>query len=266
MTYLDAVILGVIQALTEFLPVSSSGHLVLGQALFGIQPNSGIAFEIMVHLGTLFSVVFCYRQDLKGLLSSLLPNREAAGVHEEGTGWSEVSRLVVGCLPAGIVGVAFKDQLEQIFGSPQFVGMALVGTGVVLLSTQLTSDRGRSISVAVALLIGLAQAIAILPGVSRAGATIAMAMWLGVSNARAARFSFFLSIPVIAGASILQIRDLAALGTTGDEWSLLLLSAGCAFVCGILALRLLLLLLDRGVFSRFGWYCLAVGGIALSVL
>ena len=266
MTYLDAVILGVIQALTEFLPVSSSGHLVLGQALFGIQPSSGIAFEIMVHLGTLFSVVFCYRHDLLALLTSILPERSSTAALMEGMGWSEIGLLCLGCVPAGFVGVAFKDQLEQIFGSPQFVAMALIGTGVVLLSTQFTNDKARPITASVALLIGLAQAVAILPGVSRAGATIAIAMWLGVSNARAARFSFFLSIPVIAGASILQIRDLAALGTTGSEWSLLMAAAGCAFVCGILALRLLLLLLDRGVFSRFGWYCLSVGAIALYVL
>ena len=117
-----------------------------------------------------------------------------------------------------------------------------------------------------ALLIGLAQAVAIVPGVSRAGATIAMAMLLGVPNKRGAQFSFFLSLPVIMGASILQLRDLTAQDTSDGLWTLLLLAAGCAFVFGVLALRLLLVLLDRGAFPKFGWYCLFVGGLALVYL
>ena len=266
MTYFDALILGVIQALTEFLPVSSSGHLVLGQSLFGIEPTSGIAFEIMVHLGTLFSVVFCYRKDLVALLVSLVPGHDQKRAIDEDRGWSEVWLLFLGCLPAGVIGLTFKTELEQMFGSPSFVAWALLVTGVVLLSTQMTSDRARRITPLIALAIGVAQAVAILPGISRAGATIAMAMWLGVPNHRGARFSFFLSIPVIAGASLIQLKDLAQVNTSSEEWSLLCVSALCAFVCGVFALRLLLVLLDRGVFSRFGWYCLSVGVGALFVL
>jgi undecaprenyl-diphosphatase len=266
MTYIDALILGLIQALTEFLPVSSSGHLVLGQSLFGIEPASGIAFEIMVHLGTLFSVVFCYRKELKALLISLIPGDEHETLPSDGYGWSEVRLLFIGCLPAGVIGLTFKKELEQIFGSPSFVAWALLVTGVVLLSTRMTSDAGRRITPQIAFAIGLAQAVAILPGISRAGATIAMAMWLGVPNERGARFSFFLSIPVIAGASLIQLKDLAQLNTSAQEWSLLSVSALCAFVFGVLALRLLLVLLDRGVFSRFGWYCLTVGVGALCLL
>jgi undecaprenyl-diphosphatase len=130
----------------------------------------------------------------------------------------------------------------------------------------MTSDLGRRITPNIALAIGFAQAIAILPGISRAGATIAMAMWLGVPNERGARFSFFLSIPVIAGASLIQLKDLADLNTSPQAWSMLSVSALCAFVFGVLALRLLLVLLDRGVFSRFGWYCLTVGVSALCLL
>jgi undecaprenyl-diphosphatase len=266
MTYIDAFILGLIQALTEFLPVSSSGHLVLGQSLFGIEPASGIAFEIMVHLGTLFSVIFCYRKELKTLLVSLIPGDAQSTSPVDGRGWSEVWLLFVGCLPAGVIGLTFKKELEEIFGSPSFVAWALLVTGVVLLSTRMTSDLGRRITPNIALAIGFAQAIAILPGISRAGATIAMAMWLGVPNERGARFSFFLSIPVIAGASLIQLKDLADLNTSPQAWSMLSVSALCAFVFGVLALRLLLVLLDRGVFSRFGWYCLTVGVSALCLL
>lgn len=266
MTYFDAVILGVIQALTEFLPVSSSGHLVLGQSLFGIEATSGIAFEIMVHLGTLFSVIFCYRKDLKALLMSIMPggaDQESANAEQ---GWSEIWLLFLGCLPAGIIGLTFKTELEQMFGSPTFVAWALLVTGIVLLSTRMTADTGRRITPMLALAIGMAQAVAIVPGISRAGATIAMAMWLGVPNHRGARFSFFLSIPVIAGASLIQLKDLTQTNTSSEEWSLLCVSAVCAFVCGVLALRLLLVLLDRGMFSRFGWYCLSVGIAALCLL
>ena len=266
MTYFDDLILGVIQALTEFLPVSSSGHLVLGQSLFGIEPSSGIAFEIMVHLGTLFSVIFCYRKDLTALFMSLVPGVGDEGSTTQEQGWSEIWLLFIGCLPAGIIGISFKSELEHMFGSPTFVAWALLVTGVVLLSTRMTEDTGRQITPMLALAIGVAQAVAIVPGVSRAGATIAMAMWLGVPNHRGARFSFFLSIPVIAGASLLQLRDLAQTNTSSEEWSLLCVSALCAFVCGVLALRLLLVLLDRGVFSRFGWYCLSVGTVALCLL
>ena len=266
MSYLDAFILGFIQALTEFLPVSSSGHLVLGQALFDIEPKSGIAFEIMVHLGTLFSVIFCYRMTLRDLLLSLLPSSASKAGQSANQGWREVGLLALGCVPAGVVGVLFKSDLEQIFGSPTIVSCALIGTGIVLLLTRLTQDKGQEITVVFALLIGIAQAVAIVPGVSRAGATIAMAMLLGVPNRRGAQFSFFLSLPVILGASVLQLRELSLQDTSDGMWTLLLVASLCAFIFGVLALRLLLVLLDRGAFPKFGWYCLSVGILGLVYL
>ena len=266
MTYIDALILGFIQALTEFLPVSSSGHLVLGQALFNIRPRSGIAFEIMVHLGTLFSVIFCYRSELKDLVCALFPATNAKTTRSVRAAWREVGLLSLGCIPAGLIGVLFKSELVQIFGDPNLVAWALMATGVVLLATRFTVDRGREITPSFALLIGLAQAIAIIPGISRAGATIAMAMLLGVPNGRGAQFSFFLSLPVILGASLLQLRELGAQDTPADVWGKLLIAALCAFIVGVLALRLLLALLDRGAFPKFGWYCLSVGGLALFLL
>lgn len=266
MSYIDALILGLIQALTEFLPVSSSGHLVLGQALFNIKPKSGIAFEIMVHLGTLFSVVFCYRDTLTSLLFSLKPSSPESTPQKPNQGWGEIGLLVIGCIPAGLVGVMFKSDLEAIFGSPFIVSCALIVTGVVLLLTRFTQDKGHQITPTVALLIGVAQAVAIVPGVSRAGATIAMAMLLGIPNARGAQFSFFLSLPVILGASALQLRELSLQETSDGLWSLLIVAALCAFIFGVMALRLLLVLLDRGAFPKFGWYCLFVGGAALYYL
>lgn len=263
MDLLTAIILGLVQALTEFLPVSSSGHLVLGQALLGAHDGGGAAFEIAVHFGTLLSVLVVFRAEVNRLIRATLGALTAPS--QIGARWREdadlrlAGAIVLGCIPAGVVGLAFKDQLEAAFDSITGVCIALICTGLVLLATRLARPGDGEVTLGRSLLIGAAQAVAILPGVSRSGSTIATAMFLGVDRDLAARYSFLLSLPVIFGATLLQARDLVAAPPPSE--ALLALAAGAlvSFVAGIAALVLLLKLVSRGAFAHFGWYCLAVG-------
>ncbi len=254
----SAFILGVVQALTEFLPVSSSGHLVLGQALLGVK-SAGAAFEVAVHFGTLLSVLLVFRRDVAALLASVLRGghrgRWAAGEAE----LRMVVAIVVGCVPAGVVGLAFRHELEAAFDSPRLVCVALLATGVVLLATRHARAREGDVTVAGAFTIGVAQAIAIIPGVSRSGSTIAMALFLGVERAQAARYSFLLSLPIILGATGLQASGLMSSPPSADMATALAIGVVVAFLAGVGALLLLLDFVRRGWFAHFGWYCLTVG-------
>ncbi len=263
MDLLTAIILGLVQALTEFLPVSSSGHLVLGQALLGAHDDGGAAFEIAVHFGTLLSVLVVFRLEVVRLFRATFG--ALAAPSRIGERWKAdadlrlAGAIVLGCIPAGIVGLAFKDELEAAFDSVFGVCVALICTGVVLLATRLARPGDGEVTIGRALLIGAAQAAAIMPGVSRSGSTIATALFLGVDRDLAARYSFLLSLPVIFGATLLQARDLIEAPPPGD--ALLALGAGAlvSFVAGIAALVLLLRLVRSGWFAHFGWYCLAAG-------
>lgn len=260
---LTAAILGLVQALTEFLPVSSSGHLVLGQALLGSHARSGAAFEVAVHFGTLLSVVVVFRPEIRRLLGATFA--ALAAPRSLGQRWAGdpdlrlAGAILLGCVPAGVVGLAFKDQLEAAFESVTGVCVALVATGLVLLATRFARPGAGEVTLGRSLLIGAAQAIAILPGVSRSGSTIAAALFLGIDRDLAARYSFLLSLPVIFGATLLKARDLAAAPPAADALAALAIGAAVAFVAGIAALVLLLRLVRQGWFAHFGWYCLAVG-------
>lgn len=270
MELLPAAILGLVQALTEFLPVSSSGHLVLSRILLGVQTEHGAAFEVAVHFGTLLSVVIVLRQEVWALLRSAWTAVKQPG--RIPVLWSEEQEfrllvaIVVGCIPAGVVGLAFKDQLEAAFASPVIVCSALIATGFVLLATLLPAVGEKRVGIGSALLIGLAQAVAIIPGVSRSGSTIATAMFLGLEREHAARYSFLLSLPVIAGATALKARELLSVQISDQTWLALGLGASVAFIAGIGALVLLMRIVRRGGFAHFGWYCIAVGVIGLWAL
>lgn len=269
MDLLSAALLGLVQALTEFLPVSSSGHLVLAEALLGADMGAGAAFEVAVHFGTLLSVAVLFRRDLRDLV---------AGAYDALTGGGLPARLredarlrlllaiVVGCIPAGVIGLAFKEQLEALFDAPRLVCGALIATGVYLLTSHFAPRGEGEVTPARALAIGVAQAIAIIPGVSRAGSTIATAMFLGVERDLAARYSFLMSLPVIFGATLLKARDLLDAPPSADALLALGVGALVSFVAGLAALALLMRLVRRGVFGHFGWYCLTVGVVGLALL
>ena len=193
MTILEAVILGIIQGLTEFLPISSSGHLVLGQELLGIS-IPGNSFEVVVHLGTLCSVLIVFWPDIWELITSIRST----------TSQKYILGIVIATIPAVLIGLLFKDIISEAFDNIRVVSITLLITGLILFTTKYINIKDINISLGRGLLIGIAQAAAIIPGISRSGVTISAGMHLGVSPDKAAKFSFLLAIPAIAGAGIIN--------------------------------------------------------------
>lgn len=259
MSWWEAIVLGVIQGATEFLPVSSSGHLVIGQALLGLR-LPGVRFEVALHLATLVSVVVVYRARIVALARGSLADRTSGEARY-------LLSLVVGSIPAGIAGVFFADQFEALFDRPEVVGFALLATGVVLFSSRwaLRKANAPQIGLGVAFLIGVAQAAAIIPGVSRSGATVVTALWLGVAPLEAAAFSFLLSIPAIGGAALLQAPELTDAASGTRAWTLLL-GAVAAGIVGVAAIRTFVAMLRNRSFPAFAWYCWAAGLLFLGWL
>ncbi|MFQ6604506.1 MAG: undecaprenyl-diphosphate phosphatase [Fidelibacterota bacterium] len=254
MTNFDAIILGIIQGFTEFLPISSSGHLVLIQELLHLD-IPGNQLEVVMHAGTLFSILVVFWQDLVRL----------AGTLTQRASLQYVIYLVVGTLPAVIVGLGFKTQIESAFDSTWFVGMNLLFTGTLLLSTRFIRLRDNEVGMKSSVGIGLAQALAILPGISRSGSTISIAMVLGISPAEAARFSFLLAIPALLGAGLLTALDgFSASGQTG--FIPLTLGFLTSFFTGWTTLKWLLTMLKKGQFYWFGAYCIIIGILTITLL
>jgi undecaprenyl-diphosphatase len=254
MTWWEGIVLGIVQGLTEFLPVSSSGHLVLAEAVLGVH-TPGVFVEVTVHVATLVAVVVVYRARLVHLLAGV--------ARRDGAAWRYAGLLVLASVPAAVVGLAFQDWFERTFDALGVVGIDFLITGTVLWSTRLVrpSDRGEP-EPGGAVAIGLAQAVAILPGISRSGSTVATGIWVGLDPVRAAEFSFLMSLPAVAGAAVLQIPDLAA-GTSSVGAISLGLSFVAALASGIFAIRLLVRLLARRALHRFAPYCWVLGGATL---
>lgn len=244
--HLSMSLLAVVQGVTEFLPVSSSGHLALGEMWLGIGEGS-LVEEVALHVGTLVAVIFHYRNDLLELMRGAL-----RGV---GDARRYVALLVVGNVPAAIVGLGFKDTIEGLFGSVPAVLLAMAATAVLLASTRAARRGEGAIVWKIAILVGIAQAVAILPGASRSGWTIAVALWFGVRPVEAARFSFLLSIPAIAGATVLQATEL---GGNTIPWSALALGTVISAFTGMLCLRWLVALVRNMEIHKFAYYLGAV--------
>lgn len=245
-------LLGLVQGLTEFLPVSSSGHLVLAERLLGVDPP-GVLLEAMLHWGTLAAVVIVFRKDIVALLKSL---RGKGSVKQR----KEVGFLIAGTVPVIAVGLLFRETIQSAFSSLLGVGIGLLLTAVILTLGYMARRRARrpSIRFPDALAVGLAQAAAVFPGVSRSGATISVGTMMGLTAAQAARFSFLLAIPALFGAGLLNLLE--ALNAPGThDWIGIILGSLCAFVSGWLALRAVLALISRGRFWIFAVYCLLVG-------
>ncbi len=251
---IEALLLGLVQALTEFLPVSSSGHLVLSQHWLGIQAAGDAAFEVAVHLGTLLSILVILRSEVGDLLKGFIRTESRTKVWRE-----ELSFILISAIPAGLIGVLFKDQLENAFGSIQAVSLALMATGVILLTTYKRSGNRQQVKLSDAILIGIAQAIAILPGVSRSGSTISLALWLGIQRERAARLSFLMSIPVIGGAGLLKALDLIKSPIDAEMYIMMLIGMSSSFIFGLGALSIMLKWISKPSFAYFGFYCFGLG-------
>ncbi len=263
--WLQALILGAIQGLTEFLPVSSSGHLVLFQQWLGDRftfLEQAVVFDLVLHLGTLLPVLWFYRRDLQKILAAIFgasPFGYAGGVLAWLRGdehrWL-AAMVVVATIPTGIMGVALKHEFERLFQSASAVCVALFVTGCLLFSTKLFAERAEKVQAALtpttALLIGIAQGIAITPGISRSGSTIAVALLLGMRREQAARFSFMLFIPAIAGAVVLTLKDGVKL--EGGSFLPLAIGFATALVVGYGALIMLVALVKRGGLHKFAYY------------
>lgn len=253
-------ILGLVQGLTEFLPVSSSGHLVLTQRLLGLKEPL-VGFDIILHLATLFAATIALRRELARILGYLLSLIGIRWVSMRSDQIREGQRLfwalVIGTIPAAVVGLLFKERIEKLFEDPIFVGYALIFTGAVLLSTRLAPKGTSTVGVAPALAIGLAQAVALVPGISRSGLTVASGLWMGLKREQVVRFSFLLSLPAILGAFILEARH--GLDLAGIPVVTLLVAFLAALVSGYVAMLLLLRVVISGRLSLFGLYCVAAG-------
>ena len=257
MELLKAIVLGIVQGATEFLPVSSSGHLVLGSHLLGFQ-EQGLVFDVVVHLGTLFSLLIVFRSDLHGMV--LAPLKWLGGDRSDAVrghlAWD--GYVIIATVPAVLVGLTLKSTIEELFSSLLVVYLMLLVTGTMMVTSRFLQDRGNRLNYPRALLIGCAQAFAILPGLSRSGSTIFTGMLLGVNRETVARFSFIMSIPAILGAAVLNLSEVVARPPAPQ--SILNLFGGMvmAGVTGYLAIVLLLDLIRKNRLPWFGYYCFAV--------
>lgn len=251
--WFQSIFLGIIQGLTEFLPVSSSGHLTIFQHFLGMQ-EAGITFDILLHAATLVSVIICYRKDIWELLKRPFQKY--------------VLMIIVACIPAGIAGVFFDDFVSSLFDSVWVPAFALLITATILFiaDRQRGIKTGAEITARMAIFIGLFQMIALVPGISRSGSTIFAALLCGVKRTEAAKFSFIMSIPVILGAFLLEVKDVIA--TTGGFYIAPAYIGGAiaAMISGILAIKLVVTLLNNGKFRYFAIYCTAFAVVTIILL
>ncbi len=261
MDLLQAVILGIIQGLTEFLPVSSSGHIELGKALFGINGESTLIFTIVVHGATVLSTLVVFRKEIIELFKGVFAFK-----------WNEeteyTAKLIVSMIPVGIVGLFFKDYIESFFGDGNvaFVGYMLLVTSVLLALTYFYRPKTTGdVTFAKAFVIGIAQAVAVLPGISRSGSTIATGLLLGVDKEKITKFSFLMVIIPILGENLLDVMkgDLTSSASVGT----LPLIAGfvAAFLSGLFACKLMIKIVKNSKLIYFAVYTLIVGLIAILV-
>lgn len=261
MNLLEAVLLGVLQGLTEFLPVSSSGHLALAKHFLSIE-SPGVTFEVFVHFGTALAVVVFFRSRVWSIIVALA-RMVARRKHDE----HEVRLalyLIVGTIPAGAIGYLLGDRVEQAFASPTLVSVLLIITGLILwFSGKLFPGTKLRATWLDAVVIGVAQAFAVLPGISRSGATITAGLASGLERRAAAEFAFLLSIPVIFGAAVASLRD--ALGSSTLPIPIIVAGTVTAFVSALPAIAVLLRAVTAGRLSGFAYYCWAIGAVTLAL-
>ncbi len=257
MSWLEALLLGIAQGLTEFFPVSSSGHLEMIQTLLGAS-GEGILFEVAVHAATLLAVLVFYRARILELVQGVFK--------ADGESITYVAKLGLATLPAVLLVVVAQDQIEAQFDNPYVAGVCLLVTGCLLWTTRWTLPLARRSEIGwiAALLIGCAQAFAILPGISRSGTTVVIALALGIQATAAAEFSFLMSVIAILGAVVLKLPDLMAASTS--ELSAMMVGGVAALLSGLLALTLFVRFLRNQSFYRFAYYAWIVGAAFLGWL
>lgn len=267
MDLLQAILLGILQGITEFLPVSSSGHLSLARALMGRDLVPGITFEIVVHFGSFCSIVVYFRQRIADILRDLFASFSLSGIKRKEYLYNQNTRfcyiILLSMIPAMIAGFTLKDPIEQLFLNPLFVSAMLLVTGTLLFLTRFAGNLPNEVDAKRGLLMGFAQACAILPGISRSGSTIATGLYTGINRDSVANFSFLMVLPVLAGAMLLEVLEVMENGMASE--AIISLTAGffASFISGYIALKYLIILLKREKFHYFSYYCWAVGAAGL---
>lgn len=272
MTTLEAIVLGIIQGLTEFLPVSSSGHLVLFQQIFGLK-EAELFFDVCVHLGTLVAVILVFHREILNIIAALLRLVSLAGQKDKfrqrvdsDPDAKMALLIIIGSIPTAILGLMFHNIANRLFSAPFFTGLMLMVTGSLLWLTRRARLDGEKtgltgFSRTKAFFIGIVQGLAIIPGISRSGSTISMGLLLGINRETAARYSFLLSIPAIVGAGLLGLKD--GLSQVDPVIRLSLLGAVSAAIVGYGALKVLLRMVKTGHLYVFAPYCWLVGILAI---
>lgn len=259
MTVLEALILGLIQGLTEFLPISSSGHIELGSVLLNLETKENLPFSIAVHAATALSTIIVFYKDIALLIRGFLKFE----LNEQTTFFF---KILISILPVGVVGVLYEDEISSLFsGKVMLVGSMLLVTAFLLIISGLIKQHHKNVGYVSAFIIGLAQAIAIMPGISRSGATIATALLLNIQKEQAARFSFLMVLIPILGASLLKFKSFVEEPIIGDgiPFTSLMIGFVAALVSGLFACRWMIEIVKKGKLIYFAAYCLIVGSIAI---
>ena len=263
MDAISALVLGTLQGLTEYLPVSSSGHLVVGSAIMGATDSQeNLSFAVVVHAATSLASLIIFRQSILEILKDLIQ-------FKWNTGTRYVAMMALATIPVLIVGLFLKDELEAIFGNIQMVGYLWILTGVLLLVTQMVKSAEKELTFTNTFIIGIAQAIAVLPGISRSGATISTALLQGVKREEAAKFSFLMVIVPIFGEALLDVKKIMEGEGAAASHQLGLVPATvgfiAAFVVGLLACVAMLKIVQRGKLHYFSIYCFVIGILAVLI-
>ncbi len=268
MTIIQAIILGIIQGLTEFLPISSSGHLVILPFVFNWELSSkeSYIFNVLVQIGTLVAVIFYFRKDLIAITTDFfkqLFSGQPFATHESRLGWL----MIIATIPAGLVGLLFEDAVEQAFSSPLFAGIALLVTGFLMTIAEIVNVKIgdiRDITLPTALVMGLMQSLAIFPGISRSGATISGGMFCHIRRKEAGKFSFLMSIPIMLAAGGLSTYQLVTeIPDTNGFLPIIALGFLTAAVVGYIAIHWLLKFLSNHSLIYFAIYCFLLGGTTI---
>lgn len=263
MDIIEAILLGILQGVTEFLPVSSSGHLVLAQALLGRDLDRGITFEVVVHFGSLFSILIFFRERIKELIVTAF--RFLSEPSMMAVNWKTqynvrfIFYVLLSMIPAMLVGFTMKHQIEYLFSSPLLVSFMLLITGLLLYTTQLARNNDQDVTAAKGFLIGIAQAFAIIPGISRSGTTITAGLFLRLKRTEVADFSFIMLLPVLAGAMLLEFLEMFKTGLDGVPVAELTFAFLASLAAGLVALKYLIQLLRQKSIHYFSWYCWLAG-------
>jgi undecaprenyl-diphosphatase len=269
MSWLEALILGIVQGLTEFLPVSSSGHLTILSNLFGLEGESNLTMIVVLHVATVLSTLFILWKEVVWIFKDLFTKQSWKSYSGLNEGTKFAINILISMIPVAIVGFCFKDKVEEIFGSGLLiVGIMLLVTALLLAFSYYAKPRQREdISPLHAFIIGIGQAVAVMPGLSRSGTTIATGLLLGNKKERMAQFSFLMVIPPVLGEALLDVKDIAEQGfsTAMDGISPIALIVGfiAAFVTGCLACKWMINIVKKGKLIWFAVYCLIVGILAI---